>query len=103
MANTLPSFNILPLQRFFEAAQELFVGLGEDDSLQMTNPAWERILGWSVEDLRDRPWLEGIHPEDRDLSRSALQSLTPEAPQQQFESRYRHRDGSYCWLHWSIF
>ncbi|AFY67596.1 PAS domain S-box protein [Geitlerinema sp. PCC 7407] len=103
MANTLPPFNVLPLQRFFEAAQELFVGLGEDDSLQMTNPAWERILGWSAEDLRDRPWLEGIHPEDRDLSRAALQALAPEAPQQQFESRYRHRDGGYCWLHWSLF
>lgn len=63
------------------------------------NAAFERLLGYSQDQLRGRHFTEYIHPEDRatdcDLARR-LQS--GELSSFQTESRYLHRDGGLIWV-----
>jgi PAS domain S-box-containing protein len=64
------------------------------------NPAGIEMLGYSEEELHKRPFLDFIHPDDR-------QKTLDEAAQQlkigitlNFENRYLRKDGTICWLSW---
>ncbi len=41
--------------------------------LLQTNPAWNRVLLWSEEDLRQHPWMDFIHPDDREQTQRQFQ------------------------------
>jgi PAS domain S-box-containing protein len=66
------------------------------------NQAWERVLGWTRQELMTRPFIELVHPDDRE--RTAAESAKVTQPDYQlvdFENRLRTRDGEYRWLRWS--
>ncbi|HYG19000.1 MAG TPA: PAS domain S-box protein [Ohtaekwangia sp.] len=65
------------------------------------NPAWERTLGWTVEDLTSRKFIEFVHPDDRQKTSGVYESLIEGLALPAFENRYRARDGSYRWLLWT--
>jgi PAS domain S-box-containing protein len=68
----------------------------------VVNPAWTLTLGWSEEELRDRRFIDLVHPEDRERSLAeAARAAQPGTEVQDFEVRVRHRDGSYRWILWS--
>ena len=65
------------------------------------NPAFTEILGHSEETLLDRPFLDFVHPDDIDATRTVIeQKLQSGARVINFENRYRCLDGSYRWLSW---
>ena len=66
------------------------------------NAAWERLLGWSREELMSRPFMEFVHPED--VGRTAEMAVMVERPDYHvvdFENRYRTKDGGWRWLRWN--
>lgn len=65
------------------------------------NPAFERTLGYSGEQLRSRPYVEFVHPDDRSLTLRAADELSQGRELVEFENRYLHQDGSVRWLQWS--
>ncbi len=66
------------------------------------NPAWERLLGHSAETLCSRPFLDFVHPDDRDATQAEAATLaTGTRDTFRFRNRYRAADGSYVWLEWS--
>jgi diguanylate cyclase (GGDEF)-like protein/PAS domain S-box-containing protein len=90
------------IERLFEMTSDLLATISRDGHFTLLNPAWERLLGWTREELRARPMREFMHPDDveqtlgpmlgGDLHVGQLEDLT---------TRYRHRDGSWRWLLWS--
>lgn len=67
------------------------------------NPAWTKTLGWSAEELTNRPYIDFVHPEDRDATLKEADLLASGHHETVwFENRYRHRDGSYRWLAWRV-
>ncbi|MFN8707894.1 MAG: PAS domain S-box protein, partial [Planctomyces sp.] len=74
---------------------------GFDGYLKHINPAWERCLGWSEQELLSRPWIELVHSEDREATIHAGRRLARGESVAGFENRYRCRDGSYRWLAWN--
>lgn len=65
------------------------------------NPAWESVLGWTLDELRSRPLTAFVHPED--LVRTQLeadQAAASGVPVMRFENRYLHKDGHWVWLSW---
>lgn len=65
------------------------------------NPAWERTLGFTIEELMSRPFIEFVHPDDR--ARTLAQNASVRAGSQAlaFENRYMCKDGSFRWLRWN--
>ena len=64
------------------------------------NPAWKATLGWSETELlgKTSQWL--LHPEDLETTRAQIDNLAAGRTSPRFESRYRHKDGSYRWIAW---
>jgi PAS domain S-box-containing protein len=88
-------------ERFFVASIDLLCFLGFDGHFQRLNPAWERALGYTREELMSRPFIEFVHPDDR--LRTLAQNAAVRAGGQAlaFENRYMCKDGSHRWLRWN--
>ena len=87
--------------RFFAVSIDLLCQLGFDGYFKRLNPAWERTLGFTIEELKARPFIEFVHPDDR--ARTLAQNGQVRAGGQAlgFENRYLCKDGSYRWLLWN--
>jgi diguanylate cyclase (GGDEF)-like protein/PAS domain S-box-containing protein len=51
--------------RFFDLAPDMLCTAGADGRLERVNDAWTAVLGWTAEELRSRPLIDFVHPEDR--------------------------------------
>ncbi|MGH9320592.1 MAG: response regulator [Vicinamibacteria bacterium] len=87
--------------RFFTLSLDLFCIANREGYFVRVNPAWREILGWSEEELLARPFIELLHPEEREATVSEARRLFAGGETVSFENRYRGKDGIYRWLHWS--
>jgi PAS domain S-box-containing protein len=87
--------------RIWNVSQDLLLVADRNGVWRTVNPAWTRTLGWSEAELLNRTseWLE--HPDDRGVTHAQVSKLGESATTARFESRYRHKDGSYRWLSWT--
>jgi PAS domain S-box-containing protein len=65
------------------------------------NPAWEKTLGFTLEELRSKPMFEFVHPDDRERTLEQNRRVRSGEQALSFENRYRCKDGSYRWLLWN--
>lgn len=89
------------LREFFELSLSLWCIAGTDGYFKHLNPAWESTFGYSLEELLSRPYLDFVHPDDREATMAAAAEITTGRNILSFENRYRCKDGSYKWLLWS--
>jgi len=89
------------LDTYFNLAIDLFCIAGVDGYFKKINPAWEKALGWSTQELLSTPYLDLIHPDDRASTAHEAEGLAQGRSTLQFENRYRCKDGSYRWLMWN--
>ncbi len=82
--------------RFFTMSRDLLGICGPDGKWLQTNPAWERVLGFTFDDLSGNSVLEHVHPEDLPLLQKAFTQT--DAPVE-LEARWEHRNGSWRWFH----
>ncbi len=60
-----------------------------------------KLLGFTIEELMGRPYLEWLHPDDRERTRIEAERLANAEEPTLFENRYLCKDGTYKWLLWS--
>jgi PAS domain S-box-containing protein len=88
--------------RFFVLSRDLFAVASGDGYFKRLNPAFADALGWSLDELLARPFLEFVHPDDRAATiRAVERQVLAGEPVQRFRNRYRHKDGSWRWLSWT--
>src|SRR6266508_501377 len=56
------------LESFFRLSLDMLAVADFDGYFKRLNPVWERVLGWSREQLLARPYLDFVHPEDREAT-----------------------------------
>lgn len=87
--------------RFFTLSLDLLGIAGFDGYFKRLNPAWERTLGFMVEELLSEPYLNFVHPDDRETTIAEAKKIAAGAKVLSFENRYRCKDGSYRLLQWT--
>jgi PAS domain S-box-containing protein len=87
--------------RIWNVSQDLLLVADRNGVWQTVNPAWTRTLGWSEAELLNRTseWLD--HPDDGGITRAHVRKLLAGDTTVRFESRFRHKDGTYRWLSWT--
>jgi PAS domain S-box-containing protein len=87
--------------RIWNVSQDLLVVADRNGVWRTVNPAWTSTLGWSEAELLNRTseWLE--HPDDNGITRTKVRELGASETTVRFESRFRHKDGTYRWLSWT--
>jgi PAS domain S-box-containing protein len=91
----------LELDQFFSLSLDLLGIAGVDGRFRRVNAAWERALGWTEAELTSEPYLDFVHPDDREATAAEADRLARGEVTVGFENRYRARDGSHRWLNWS--
>ncbi len=87
--------------RYYDATLDLLATADMNGYFTRVNPAWERALGYSAETLCSRPFLEFVHPDDREATIAETQALTEAHDTVHFRNRYVTADGGFRWLEWS--
>jgi PAS domain S-box-containing protein len=88
-------------ERFFAISIDLLCFLDFNGYFKRLNPAWERALGFTVEELMSRPFIEFVHPDDRERTLNQNRAVRGGGQALGFENRYLCKDGSYRWLLWN--
>jgi PAS domain S-box-containing protein len=89
------------LKALFHMSRDMLCIAGFDGYFRRLNPAWQETLGYTLDELRSRPYVEFVHPDDRGLTAREAGSISGGQPTLRFENRYLHKDGSYRWLSWT--
>lgn len=89
-------------ETFFSLIYDIFCIADIDGHFRLINPAAERILGYTREELYERPFMEFIHPDDRENTLQVIRErLAHGATVVNFQNRYICKDGSVRWLEWN--
>jgi PAS domain S-box-containing protein len=87
--------------RFFAVSLDLLCVLDFSGYFKRLNPAWEKTLGFTVEELLSKPFIEFVHPDDRERTLQQNTKVRTGGQALSFENRYLCKDGSCRWLRWN--
>jgi PAS domain S-box-containing protein len=88
-------------ENFFNLSLEMLCVAGFDGWFKTLNPAWEQTLGFSTAELLSRPFIEFVHPDDRQAMIEAAAKMAAGQEVVAFENRCLCQDGSHRWLTWN--
>ncbi len=88
------------LETFFAVSLDLLVIRDAEFKIVKVNPAWEKALGYTAEELVGQPMLSFIHPDDAANSHVQMHRAQAREDVDGYINRYRCRDGSYRFLEW---
>ncbi|HVF80159.1 MAG TPA: PAS domain S-box protein [Solirubrobacteraceae bacterium] len=99
-ARRVAEANLRRSSRYFDLSRDLVCTAGFDGVLRDLNAVWTPTLGWSEAELRSRPFLEFVHPDDREITARETAGLTEGGVTVDFVNRYATKDGGWRWLDW---
>ena len=86
---------------FFDLSLDMLSVIDSDGKFRRVNHAWETVLGYPDGSLVGRSFVDFIHPDDLESTRTeATRHYGEGETSVGFQNRYRHRDGGYRWLEW---
>ena len=82
-------------QLISENAADMIALVGSDGRRLYNSPAYQKVLGYSAEDLKSTSSFEQIHPDDRLRVSKASENARRTGRGERMEYRIRHKDGSW--------
>ncbi|MBM9577013.1 GGDEF domain-containing protein [Leptospira sp. 201903070] len=95
--------NEYDLENFVRLSLDLISIQRLDGTVLQVNPSFERILGWTEQDLLGKNPFDLLHPEDLESTLKEISKLNEGIPTISFQNRYRCADGKYKHFEWSSF
>lgn len=91
------------LARFFDLALDLLCIADTDGHFIKLNKEWENTLGYNLNDLEGKRFLDFVHPDDIESTLDVMKDLRSDKTILNFTNRYRKKDGTYRWIEWRSF
>lgn len=88
---------------FFDTTVDMLCIAGFDGYFKELSPTWTATLGWSIAELKARPFIDFVHPDDVEGTLAAAAGLSEGNRVINFENRYLTKDGSYRWIAWNSY
>ena len=84
-----------------EDQSELIIRMQPDSTVNFVNGAYCRYFGYQPDQIRGRPVLASMSPENREALQRNLAGISPQAPAYERDSLVRNAAGAERWMHWS--
>ena len=69
--------------------------------LKQVSPSFERVLGWTKEEVISKQFYDFLHPDDIEKTQAVFRAHETGKNAVLFVNRYRCKDGSYRWISWN--
>lgn len=86
--------------KFFQIATDIMVIADPNGAFKKVNPACLQILGYAEEELLAKPFIDFVHPDDKQSTLDEMARQINIGSSLDFENRYMRKDGSSLWLSW---
>jgi PAS domain S-box-containing protein len=90
-------------EHFFRLSPEMLAVIDREGTLLATNPAWQRVMGYSERDLTGHLLIDFLHPDDRAAFSRFLSVEDKELLSLNIENRLRSKNGDFRWFNWNCF
>ncbi|HWQ30512.1 MAG TPA: diguanylate cyclase [Negativicutes bacterium] len=88
------------VEAFLEVNLDIFCVAEKDGRFHRVNKRFEEILGYRADEVEGKDFLDFVHEEDNEATKSAFKQLEENKSLSGFTNRYRCKDGSYKYLEW---
>jgi PAS domain S-box-containing protein len=92
----------LERDRIWNVSEDLLAVSNFEGYFLSINPAWSRLLGWSEDEIKSMHVSELRHSDDAPNAIAGRAQLAQGVPTVRMENRFRHKDGSWRWLQWTM-
>lgn len=89
------------LDQFWNSTLELMCIAKTDGYFERINPRWSELLGYSDEELLNRPFVDFVHEDDKEATIAKTAQLSNGEHNMSLVNRYKTKDGNYVTLLWS--
>ncbi|EMO88232.1 sensor domain-containing diguanylate cyclase [Leptospira noguchii] len=90
-------------EKFFNYSLDLHAIQSMDGVVLQINQSFQRIMGWTNEDLKGRTHFHLLHPEDLESSLKEFEQLNEGVSHLSIQNRCRCADGTYKFFSWTAF
>jgi len=91
------------LERFFDYAIDMLCVADASGYFLKVNRAFERVTGYTRDELMARPFVEFVHPDDRAETIAETSRLSTGMLCLKYENRYHAKDGSWKTIAWTCY
>jgi len=88
------------LEYFFTSALDLLCIADIEGNFIRVSKEWENTLGYTIEELENRKFLDFVHPDDLQRTLDALNKLSNQENLLNFTNRYLSKNGTYRFIEW---
>lgn len=91
------------LERFFEIVPGILCISDMNGNITKVNKAWETLLGYSVNDYKNKKYQDFIHPDDVQYTFEAFKDIKERKIVMDLVNRYQGKDGRYRYISWNCY
>ena len=89
------------LDHFFNLSVDLQCIANNEGYFVKVSPSWTKLLGYSEKELLSTPYINFVHPDDRNITENEAEQLTNHNQTLNFENRYISKSGEVLILNWN--
>jgi len=95
---TVPETEVTEL---LDLSLDLICVAGLDGYFKRVNQAWTDILGYTKDEVLTQPWINLVHPDDREATTAEATKVFQGYKTMRFRNRCRSKNGSFRWILWT--
>lgn len=88
------------IENYFNSAINLFCIADTNGFFRRLNKEWEKVLGYKIQELEGRRFLDFVHPDDVQSTIEAFTDLINNKSVNDFVNRYKAKNGLYRTIEW---